>query len=69
MTEQEIRNMKNVPILQAAEILDVRPEMLRFALQQKRVRFGFAVEGAGGRYSYHISGKKLAEYAGGGETV
>lgn len=67
MTEQEIRQIKNVPILQAAEILDVRPEMLRLALQQKRVRFGFAVKGEG-RYTYHISGKKLAEYAG-GETA
>lgn len=55
---------RNVPVETAAKMLGIGPLALRKALQEGVVDFGFAVKGAGDSYVYHISPKRLTEYAG-----
>lgn len=57
----------NVSVEQVAKLLGKSPLFVRMALQQGRAPFGFAVETKPGRWSYHISPKKLDEYIGKGE--
>jgi transcriptional regulator with XRE-family HTH domain len=57
-------NLKNVPIETAAKILGKSKQFVRVALQKGTAPFGFAVKLTGGKFSYHISPKKLMEYVG-----
>ncbi len=57
----KLADKRNVSVEEAAKLLNKPPQFIRIALQQKRVDFGFAVK-FDKQYSYHISGKKLAEY-------
>jgi hypothetical protein len=52
----------NVSVSDAAKYLDMYPQALRNALQQKRAPFGFAALGAGGRWTYYISGPALEHF-------
>jgi transcriptional regulator with XRE-family HTH domain len=49
----------------AAKMLGKPPQFIRMGLQQGTAKFGFAVKGAGGKFSYHISPKRFYEYIGG----
>ncbi len=62
MTDAEILAMDSVPIIAAAKYIDVNAQALRMALQYQRVTFGFAVQCAGGRWTYHISPGGLVKY-------
>lgn len=55
---------RNVPVTEAAKLLGLSAAVLREALKAGVVDFGFAVQGAGDQYVYHISPKKLHEYIG-----
>ncbi len=57
-------NTNSISVEEAAKLIGKPPQFVRLALQQGRVDFGFAVKGEG-RWSYHISIKKLQEYIGG----
>ena len=63
VVESKIRSLKNVPPLMASKYLGMNQQTIRYALQQKRVPFGFAVQNPKtGRWSYHISPTKLILY-------
>ena len=63
LTETEYEDtVKNVPVKIAASRLGISQDMLRTALQQQRVLFGFAVELGGDKWSYHISPSGLDNY-------
>ena len=53
----------DVPVPVAAKLLGRPEQFVRNALIQGTAPFGFAVKGEG-RYSFHISPHKLAEYTG-----
>lgn len=53
----------NVPIKEAARLLNKSEQFVRVSLQQGTAPFGFATKKEGKeKYSYHISPKKLYEY-------
>lgn len=53
----------NVPIKEAARLLNKSEQFVRVSLQQGTAPFGFATKRPGKeKYSYHISPKKLYEY-------
>jgi transcriptional regulator with XRE-family HTH domain len=52
----------NVSIKEAARRLGKSEQFVRVALQRGVAPFGFAVRSDKGKYSYHISPKKLDEY-------
>ena len=53
----------NVPIKEAARLLNKSEQFVRVSLQQGTAPFGFATKKDGNeKYSYHISPKKLYEY-------
>ena len=56
--------IKKVPIAVAATILGKSEQFVRRGLIAGKLPFGMAVEGIGGRYSYHISPKLFMEYTG-----
>jgi transcriptional regulator with XRE-family HTH domain len=56
--------MRNMSIAEAAKILGKPQQFVRIALQQGRAHFGIAVRMPGGTYAYHVSPKRLLEYAG-----
>jgi len=53
----------NVTIKEAAELLGKSQQFVRIGLQQSVLPFGYAIK-MSGRYTYHISRKKLEEYLG-----
>lgn len=55
--------LRNVSIADAARILDKSEQFIRVALQMGTAPFGFAARNKT-KWSYHISPKKLTEYAG-----
>ena len=52
----------DVKVVEAARILNKPQQFVREALKQGVAPFGFAVSMPGGKYSYHISRKKLNDY-------
>ena len=55
----------NVPIRIAAKMMDKTEMFVRIGLRRQSLPFGVAVQGQkGGRWSYHISPGKFAEYMG-----
>ena len=48
-------------VLEAAEIMDVDPQMLRMALRQGRFPFGTAVQ-MEGRWTYYINTERFIRY-------
>jgi hypothetical protein len=56
--------MKKITPEQAAKMLGQSKTTIRAALQQGTSPFGYACKGKGDRWFYHISPKKLMEYAG-----
>lgn len=52
-----------VPTVVAARILEKSENFIRYGLQAGKLPFGMAVR-MGGRWSYHISPVRLAEYSG-----
>ena len=54
--------MSRITVKDAARQLDVNPQFLRMALQDRRLDFGAAVRGKGGRWSYYISEARFKEY-------
>lgn len=49
--------------VEAAEILNVSPQFIRVAMQQGKLPIGTAVQ-MSSKWTYHISGKLLADYSG-----
>lgn len=65
LTEEKFEDDKESPsvsVAEAARALNKSEIFIRQALIQKTAPFGFAVKTHEGRYSYHISRKKLEEY-------
>ena len=56
-----------ISVKEASKITGMPEQFIRIGLQQERIPFGVAVKGQG-RWSYHISAKKLEEYIGRKET-
>ena len=55
----------NVPVKIAAKMMDKTEMFVRIGLRCQSLPFGVAVQGRqGGRWSYHISPGKFAEYMG-----
>lgn len=55
----------NVPVKVAAKMMDKTEMFVRIGLRRQSLPFGVAVQGTnGGRWSYHISPGKFAEYMG-----
>ena len=59
-----VDDLKTITVGQCAKLLGKSRQFVRISLQQGAAPFGFAVKGAGEKYSYHISEKKLNEYIG-----
>ena len=57
--------LRNVTIAQCADLLGKSRQFVRVSLQRGAAPFGYAVKVTGGKWSYHISPKKLNEYIGG----
>lgn len=55
--------MSSLSVREAAERLDMPPQLLRVALQQGKLPFGVAVKR--GRWSYYINRRRLEEWMGG----
>ena len=63
MTSEEILQMKNVTPVAAGIYLGMNQQTIRYALQQNRAPFGFAVQNPNnGRWRYHISPAALVNY-------
>lgn len=56
--------MKKVTVEAAAKKLGKSEQFIRVALQRATAPFGFAVMMPSGKWSYHISPKKFADYIG-----
>lgn len=56
--------MKKVTVEAAAKKLGKSEQFIRVALQRATAPFGFAVIMPSGKWSYHISPKKFADYVG-----
>ena len=56
--------MKKVTVEAAAKALGKSEQFIRVSLQRATAPFGFAVHMPSGKWSYHISPKKFAEYIG-----
>jgi len=56
--------MKKVTVETAAKALGKSEQFIRVSLQRATAPFGFAVHMPSGKWSYHISPKKFAEYIG-----
>jgi len=54
-----------MPVVEAAEILGMNPQLLRLGLQQGRFPFGTAVQTSKRRWSYYINRQKFFEYLNG----
>ena len=54
--------LRNVPVAEAARIMDKSQQFIRVALQRQLVPFGFAVRMPGGKWSYYISPRKLYDF-------
>lgn len=55
----------NVPVKIAAKMMDKTEMFVRIGLRRQSLPFGVAVQGQqGGRWSYHISPGKFADYMG-----
>lgn len=52
-----------ITVTEAAKILDASPDFVRVAMQQGKLPIGSAAK-MSSRWTYHISPKLLAEYAG-----
>lgn len=57
-----MNSCKNISIEQAAQILDISPQMLRIGLQRKAFPFGTAIKGTGKQYKYYINSVALEKY-------
>ncbi|GIO25302.1 hypothetical protein [Oceanobacillus sp. J11TS1] len=55
---------KNVKVAEAAQILGKSQQFVRIGLQRQLLPIGTAVPTSEGRWTYHISRKKLEEYIG-----
>ena len=55
---------KKMRVEDAAKRLGKSEQFIRVSLQRGTAPFGFAVQMASGKWCYHISPKKFAEYAG-----
>ena len=55
---------KKMRVEEAAKRLGKSEQFIRVSLQRGTAPFGFAVQMASGKWCYHISPKKFAEYAG-----
>ena len=55
---------KKMTVEEAAKRLGKSEQFIRVSLQRGKAPFGFAVQMASGKWCYHISPKKFAEYAG-----
>lgn len=55
---------KKITIEKAAQMIGKSEQFIRIALQRGTAPFGFAVQMPSGKWSYHISPKKLSEYMG-----
>ena len=51
-------------VQEAAKILGLTPQTVRFGLQQERLPFGCAVKTTNSRWTYHISEHLLKAYIG-----
>lgn len=64
--KQEIRKgvdlSVRIPVETAAKMMGVSKKFIRVGLQQGILPFGFAIKISGGKFTYYISPKKLAEY-------
>lgn len=51
-------------VAETAEILGKTQQFVRIGLQRNLLPIGTAIQVSGGKYTYHISAKKLREYIG-----
>jgi len=55
---------KKLTVEKAAKLLGKSEQFIRVSLQRGTAPFGFAVQMSSGKWCYHISPKKFADYAG-----
>lgn len=60
---KNLKEMKSIPIEDAAKIIGKSPQYIRLGLQQKRIPIGSAVK-MSNAWSYHISYELLKNYVG-----
>ena len=53
-----------ITIVQTAKLIGKSPEYVRYGLRSGELGFGSAVGMPSGKYSYHVSENKLADYMG-----
>lgn len=63
-TEDEEAPTGRMTVSMAAKMLGKSEQFVRVALQNATAPFGFAVRMPSGRWSYHISPKRITEYIG-----
>lgn len=63
-TDENGEPLKKVSVEAAAKALGKSEQFIRVSLQRDKAPFGFAVLMPSGKWSYHISPKKFAEYIG-----
>lgn len=56
---------QRMPVVEAAEILGINPQLLRLGLQQGRFPFGTAIQTSKRRWSYYVNRRKFFEYLNG----
>ena len=56
---------ERMPVVEAAEMLGMNPQLLRLGLQQDRFPFGVAIQTSKRRWSYYVNRRKFFEYLNG----
>ena len=64
VVELSPRANRNLPVKIAARLMGKCEQFVRIGLQRGILQFGYAIKGAGDRYSYYISPVKFAEHTG-----
>lgn len=59
---------ERMPVVEAAEMLGMNPQLLRLGLQQDRFPFGVAIQTSPRRWSYYINRQKFFEYLNGNKS-
>ena len=60
---EKLKDMKNIPINVAADLLNKSPQFVRIGLQNQRLPIGSAVK-MSSQWTYHISYEMLKNYIG-----
>ena len=59
---------ERMPVVEAAKMLGMNPQLLRLGLQQERFPFGTAIQTSKRRWSYYINRQKFFEYLNGNKS-